>query len=185
MDCNRKEIQLYLIVFIQTLYVYLGSLLCIRNDGNAILCCFYDFHHFVIWRGWRGVSGPLSLYGCLLELAESFALSADVSSSFWKWNGYVITSKHQILRRGGGGGRRGWREMCAWNFYRRRMPVYFKCFVFFSCHPSRTFPILHVFSTVTVRATRALAKKHGGGFLFLASSWGGGALNSYLRPPLP
>lgn len=42
-------------VFIQTLYVYLGSLLCIRNDGNAILCCFYDFHHFVTWRGWRGV----------------------------------------------------------------------------------------------------------------------------------
>lgn len=119
---------------------------------------------------------PLSLYGCLLELV--LALSADDGSSLWKRNGYVITSKHHILR--WRGRRRRRRETCAGNFYRDE--CLFTPNVFSSpsiedvSHP----PCLIV--SVTVRATGALANM---AVVFLASSWGGGALNSYLRPPYP
>lgn len=80
-------------------------------------------------------------------------------------------------------------EMCAWNFYTEE--CLFTSKVFFVCccrrhHLSRTLDIshpLHLPVSVTVRATRALEKI--AVVFFLALSWGGGALNSFLRPPLP
>lgn len=65
-------------------------------------------------------------------------------------------------------------------FLQRRMPVYLKCFC---CHPSRTrtFPDLHI----RLSLSGQLEHLQNMAVVFLALSWGGGALNSYLRPPLP
>lgn len=72
---------LYMIVFIQYLYVYLGSLRCIRTYGNAILFCFYDFHHFVLWRGVKRLHLSLHFIWVLAITGWVSGLSVDDSSA--------------------------------------------------------------------------------------------------------
>lgn len=120
MDCKRKK-QLYLKVFIQTLYVYLGSWLCIRNDWNAILCCFYKFHHFY---DKEGKEKCLSLRFLWVHVGFVWVLALPMGhgSSFGNKNGDAITSNNHIL----------WRtfrkrEMCALNSHSEECLCTLKC----------------------------------------------------------
>lgn len=121
---------------------------------NAILCCFCDFHPFMIWRARRGVVCPLWFYGCLLELIEFLSCrwmtahlfqmdlllpQSTVSQGCRKCVHEIFTQKNACLL----------------------LRFFFVCFCCCRRHLSRTIDIshpLHLRVSVTVRATRALEK---------------------------
>ena len=94
------------------MYIWVASFV-LEIMEMPFFAAFMIFIILWLWRGWRGVIHPQFIW-VLAGIGWVLGLSADDSSSFWKWNGYVITSKHHILRRRA----RRKREMCAWNVYR-------------------------------------------------------------------
>lgn len=135
----------------------------------------------ILWyEGDREVSFvPLVLW-VLAGIGWVLALSVDDSSSFWKWNGYIITSMHHTLKE-----RKRKRNVCM-----KILQIFFFYFKMFLLSSIKDLDISHtlcLIESVTVRATRALANMvvFFFFFFFFALSWGGGALNSYLRPLCP
>lgn len=137
-----------MIVFIQSLYVYFGSLLCIRTYRYAINCCLLFYQYYI--RGGEASSVPFTLYVCLPYInGEDLALSVDDSSSQHlevEWILFITSKRHFPNE-----------IMCAWYFY------WEEClFTLNFCHyPSRTKHFPSSVSTLyhcLVRATRALTK---------------------------
>lgn len=94
---------------------------------------------------------------------------ADDRSSFWKLNGYVITSKHHIPRRSGGR-KEGKREMRAWNFYGEECLLDWEDFCCSCRHHPGTWTVTHPPCWIASVTTRALANMAACFFFFFFPS---------------
>lgn len=167
MDWKRKKYH-YMIVFIQSLYVYFGSLLCIRTYRYAINCCLLFYQYYI--RGGEASSVPFTLYVCLPYInGEDLALSVDDSSSQHlevEWILFITSKRHFPNE-----------IMCAWYFYWEECLFTLN----FCRYQSRTRHFPSSVSTLyhcMVRVTRAPV-------CFLALWWDGVCLWFLLAGPFP
>lgn len=93
-----------------------------------------------------------------------------------KWIRYYLKAPYPEQKR-----KKKKKNVCM-KFLQRRMLVYFKCFC---CHPSRTWTLPILYVRLSLSLSGQLEHLQTWRWFFLASSWGGGALNSYLQPPYP
>lgn len=111
-DWTKQETHLYLIVFIQTLYVYLGSLLCIRGlwKRHSLLLFMIFIIILWCWRRRRGVVCPVSFYGCASPLPRQWTTAHPFGK--WKWIRYYLKVPCPEKRT-----KKETENTCAWSFY--------------------------------------------------------------------
>lgn len=121
---------------------------------------FFGFSTFCDTKGRESLHlPPLRLYGCLLESA---------ASAPWRWNTghlirYYLKAPDPVMKKT--------KKKCTHESSSEKNAC-------FCCRPPRTFATL----SVSISLSGQLANV---AVIFLALSWGCGALNSYLWPPYP